>query len=254
MTSPAGRGGPQQIPRPSAWSPGRPAPWAGLRDPARRLTLERVAEVFPAGSLGAPSPVAAAGGTPSAVLIALYDGDDGLEVVLTRRAWNLRTHRGEVSFPGGRSEEGETPVQTAVREASEEIALHPGLVVPLGELDHLTTVTRRAYIVPVVATIPERPQLRPSEAEVDGVLHVPLTELLLGEVFREEQWGPPGRSRPVYFFELVGDTVWGATAAMLRQLLCRLTGADPGTPADHDPARDAPPGFRLSPEDEAGVF
>lgn len=254
MSSPPGRGGPQQIPRPTAWSPGRPAPWAELVDPERSITLERVAAMYPAGTEGAPSPVADAGGTPSAVLIPLYEGDDGVEVVLTRRAWNLRTHRGEVSFPGGRSEEGETPVQTAVREAAEEIALHPGLVRPLGELDHLTTVTRRAYIVPVVATVPERPQLRPSEAEVDGVLHVPLAELLLPEVFREEQWGPADRSRPVYFFELVGDTVWGATAAMLRQLLSRLTGSDPGTPSDYDPARDAPPGFRLSPEDESGVF
>jgi len=250
----AGRGGPQRIPRPTAWSPGRSAPWADLVDPTRSITLDRVASVLPAGTVGAPSPVADAGGTPSAVLIPLYDGEDGVEVVLTRRAWNLRTHRGEVSFPGGRSEEGETPVQTAVREADEEIALHPRLVTPLGELDHLTTVTRRAYIVPVVATIPERPQLRPSEAEVDAVLHVPLAELLLPEVFREEQWGPADRSRPVYFFELVGDTVWGATAAMLRQLLCRLTGADPGTPSDYDPARDAPSEFRLSPEDEAGVF
>ncbi len=54
----------------------------------------------------------------------------------------------------------------------------------------------------------------------------------------------------MYFFELVGDTVWGATAAMLRQMLARLTGTDPGWPIDTDPARDTPPGFRLTPEEE----
>ena len=57
----------------------------------------------------------------------------------------------------------------------------------------------------------------------------------------------------MYFFELVGDTVWGATAAMLRQLLARLTDTDPGDPIDLDPARGAPPGFRLTPEQEHGV-
>ena len=64
-------------------------------------------------------------------------------------------------------------------------------------------------------------------------------------VFREEVWGEGPLSRPIYFFDLDGDTVWGATAAMLRQLLARLTGTDPGSVLDMDPARDVPPGFRL---------
>ncbi len=248
------RGGPQVIPRPDVWSPGRPAPWTDLDTPAASLTLELVARVYPSGRRGVPSPVAAAGGTPSAVLIPLHPGDDGPEVVLTRRAWNLRTHKGEVSFPGGRSEPGESPLDTALREAHEEVDLRPELVRPGGELDHLTTVTRRAYIVPVVGIVDERPRLRPSEAEVDGILHVPLAELLAPGVFREERWGRPGTSRPIYFFELHGDTVWGATAAMLRQLLCALTGVDGGGPSDYDPARDVPAGYRLSPEDAEGVF
>ncbi len=194
------------------------------------------------------------GGTPSAVLVPLYEGADGLEVVLTRRDWNLRTHRGEVSFPGGRADPGEDLTTTALREALEEVALDPARVEPLGELDHLTTVTRRAYIVPVVGLLAGRPDLHPNDGEVDAVLHVPLAELLRPEVFREERWGDEVNGRPVYFFELVGDTVWGATAAMLRQLLCRLTGADPGGDEENDPARGAPSGFRLTPDQERSVF
>jgi hypothetical protein len=69
-----------------------------------------------------------------------------------------------------------------------------------------------------------RPSLTPNPAEVDLVLHVPLAELLLDEVYREERWMWGGVERPIFFFELVGDTVWGATAAMLRQLLALTLG------------------------------
>lgn len=248
------RGGPQLIPRPAVWSAGRPAPWAGLDAAKRIITPDRARELFPPDLRGLPSPVAAEGGTPSAVLVPLYDHDDGLHVVLTRRAWTLRTHRGEIAFPGGRAEPGEDARTTALREAGEEVDLDPSVVEPLGQLDHLTTVTRRAYIVPVLGLLDRRPSLRPNDGEVDQVLHVPLRELLRDDVFREERWGTPELSRPVYFFELVGDTVWGATAAMLRQMLARLTGTDPGGPIDTDPARDTSPGFRLTAEEEDSVL
>ena len=176
------------------------------------------------GRVGDVSPVETSGASPSAVLVPLYPSDQGIHVVLTRRASTLRTHQGEVSFPGGRSDPGETPVQTALREAGEEISLDTASATPLGELDHLSTVTRRAYIVPVVAWLEERPELSPSEAEVAAVLHVPLSELLDLGVYREERWGTPPADRPVHFFELQGDTVWGATAAMLRQFFTLALG------------------------------
>jgi len=105
----------------------------------------------------------------------------------------------------------------------------------------------------VVAMVSRVPELRPNDAEVDRVLHVPLSELTADGVFREERWGEGPTSRPIYFFDLDGDTVWGATAAMLRQLLARLTGTDPGTPIDMDPARDIPPGFLLPGETDRVV-
>lgn len=224
-----GRGGPQVIPRPPDNRPGRPAPWADLDTEGRRITLDRLRSTF-AGRVGAPSYVEAEEGVgPSAVLACFWEHEGATEVLLTRRSGHLRAHRGEVSFPGGRCDPGETPVEAALREAYEEVALDPATVEVLGELDHLMTVTSRSFIVPFVAVLPGRPEgLVPSPAEVDTVLFVPVDELLLDEVYREELWTwttPPAWAdrgqveRPIFFFELVGDTVWGATAAMLRQLL-----------------------------------
>jgi 8-oxo-dGTP pyrophosphatase MutT (NUDIX family) len=215
---------------------------------------DRVRAAVPPTRRGRPSPVASLGASPSAVLIPLYLDAGELHVVLTRRSRSLRTHRGEVSFPGGRADPGETPLKAALREAHEEVALDPELVEPLGELDHLTTITRRAYIVPVVGLVARRPELVANPAEVDAVLEVPLSELLSPGVFREERWGEGDSARPVYFFELEGDTVWGATAALLRQLLAVLTGTDPGGETDLDPARGVEMvHFELDPDGLGGV-
>lgn len=249
-----GRGGPQIIPRPTLWTPGRPAPWTQVGETSGLIVPDRVRSTLPSQRRGRRSPVAELGAAPSAVLVPLYEHDGEMHVVLTRRARTLRTHKGEVSFPGGRGDPGETYLQTALREAHEEVALDPSLVEPLGELDHLTTITRRAYIVPVVGLLPGRPELVPSPAEVDAVLHVPLSALMSPEVFREERWGEGDSARPVYFFDLEGDTVWGATAALLRQLLALLTDSDPGSETDLDPARgiDMIP-FDLDPDGLGGV-
>jgi 8-oxo-dGTP pyrophosphatase MutT (NUDIX family) len=198
------------------------------------VTADRLREVF-TGRVGESSFVEAGGSArASAVLAPFYELDGELRVVLTRRSWGLRSHTGEVSFPGGRADEGESPSEAALREAYEEIRLDPADVEILGELDHLMTVTSRSFIVPLVAVLRGVPELHPNPDEVDAVLHVPVHELLLDDVYREEQWVfetpppwvPPDAvvpdgpvERAIFFFELVGDTVWGATAAMLRHLL-----------------------------------
>jgi 8-oxo-dGTP pyrophosphatase MutT (NUDIX family) len=167
----------------------------------------------------------APGTRPSAVLAPLYDDGGDAVVVLTRRTWGLRTHQGEVSFPGGRVEPGESPADGALREAKEEIDLDPSQVELVGELDHLTTITGRSYVVPYVGALPGRPDCQPNPTEVAAVLHVPLHELADPAIYREEIWTfPGGMDRSIYFFELEGDTVWGMTAAMLRQLLGIVTG------------------------------
>jgi 8-oxo-dGTP pyrophosphatase MutT (NUDIX family) len=188
-------------------------------------------------------PADAPAARPSAVLAPLYDhalppelapragaaasglGEVGAHVLLTRRTWGLRTHQGEVSFPGGRVEPGEAPADAARREAFEEVGIDRASIEVIGELDRLATVSSGSFIVPYVGVLPGRPQTVPSPHEVEAVLHVPLAELLDPAVFREERWVfPDGGERPITFFELVGDTVWGATASLLRQLLGFVTG------------------------------
>jgi 8-oxo-dGTP pyrophosphatase MutT (NUDIX family) len=162
-------------------------------------------------------------GRASAVLAALYEEHGEVLVVLTRRAQHLRSHRGEVSFPGGGQETGEDLQATALREAKEEIDLDPGSVEIIGRLDHLTTFTNRSFIMPFVGILAARPALTANAGEVELILHVPLSDLLADGVFREERWGVPPLDRPQIFFEIVGDTIWGATAAMLRNLLALAT-------------------------------
>jgi len=170
------------------------------------------------------SPFESQMGRASAVLAVLYDAGEEAHVVLTRRAWHLRAHRGEVSFPGGGRDPGEELRDTARREAWEEVRLDPATVEVIGELDHLSTFTSGSWIVPFVASLPSRPELEPAPAEVEAVLHVPLSELLGDGVFHEERWDVLGLWRTICFFDIIGDTIWGATAAMLRQLLGFATG------------------------------
>jgi 8-oxo-dGTP pyrophosphatase MutT (NUDIX family) len=232
------RGGGQVIPRPRDCVPGDPPPWAAIPSAARAIDLDRVRRVL-SGRVGVPSEAESDGRSRgSAVLAALYptaaDGRGDIHVLLTRRAAAMRAHSGEMSFPGGRMDPGETAVEAALREAHEEVALDPSGVEAVGELDHLWTVTSGAFIVPIVAVLAVPPEgLVAQPAEVEAIRSVPLAELLRDGTYHEERWRFPvgsvwagGRVLSIHFFELDGDTVWGATAAMLRQLLALVLGVD----------------------------
>ncbi|HVA04228.1 MAG TPA: CoA pyrophosphatase [Acidimicrobiales bacterium] len=231
---PSGR---QVIPRPERAYPGVGAPWAAL-PPARRkaigLPRVRAAVEEHHRGLAAAERVTFDGfpdpGAPSAVLLALFELDGEARVVLTRRAAHLRTHTGEVSFPGGRLDAGETPEAGALREAAEEVGLDATQVEVVGRLTPLVTFSSSARITPVVGTLGAAPHLEANPHEVEHVFDVSLAELMADGVFREERWVIPGRpmpvadagedgSFPVWFFELPHDTVWGATARMLVELL-----------------------------------
>jgi 8-oxo-dGTP pyrophosphatase MutT (NUDIX family) len=230
---PASRGGEQRIPRPSDARPGRPAPWSDLSGGGRRLDVGSVRRALAEGPPPQRTPaerpdVPTAGLRASAVLAPLYDDDGEAVVILTRRAQHMRSHRGEVSFPGGGQEPGETLWATAVREAWEEISLDPSSVDPIGELDHLSTRSSGSFIAPFVGALRDRPdRLVADPSEVEHILHVPLSELVAPGVYREEIWRWESVERPIFFFEVVGDTIWGATAAMLRNLLCVTLGLPP---------------------------
>lgn len=225
---PPGRGGPQHIPRPAGVRAGEPAPWADLPPVARRIDLDELRRRLRDRST---PPVPRTPERLSAVLIPLYVHESQTTVILTRRASHLRTHSREVSFPGGGYEPGDTDLwATACREAHEEIGLDPAAALRIGELDPFFTVGSDSLVYPYVADLPAgRPRgLRPDPGEVEKILHVPLGELLAPDTYRQELWPRDGSMRPISFFEVPGDTIWGATAAMLRQLLLLATGAAPG--------------------------
>lgn len=215
-------GGNQVIPRPAAWSPGGAAPWLGQDLPVALPLAPLLSRVTQRGQ-GKPPTWSFEGARSSAVLIALFEGDHGAEVVLTRRAWHLRSHKGEVCFPGGRQDEGETAIETALREAHEEVLLDPADVLVIGELDHMATLASLSHIVPVVGYLTSRPTLSAGTSEVDRIFTVPLVELLRPDTFREELWTRDERVFPVTFFELDDETIWGATARLLRDLLLLAT-------------------------------
>ncbi len=192
------------------------------------LLVERVAARSHDGSFEPDFPEA----RPSAVLALFADGPDGAEVLLTRRSMQLSNHRGEVSFPGGRLDPGEGYEQAALREAHEEVGLDPSLVTVIGRLRPISTYVSRSWIVPIVGTVPERYALQGHPDEVDRAFWVPLRDLTLPGTFREEWWHTVQGERPIFFFELDDETVWGATARMLHQLLRVAHGIDgPEPPA-----------------------
>ncbi len=164
-----------------------------------------------------PAAVETAGRPASAVLVPLYEGPSGPELIATRRAWHLRSHRGEVSFPGGRFEPGDDSlIHTALRESHEEVALEPDIVEVVGKLDGLVTVSSPAPIVPILGVLDRRPDLVANPDEVDGILHLRVAELWEPANFRSEIWARNGDEMDITFFELVGDTLWGATGRILR--------------------------------------
>lgn len=155
----------------------------------------------------------------SAVLIALFQGDEGVEVVLTRRSQHLTNHKGEVSFPGGRIDIHERAVDTALREAHEEINLSPNCIEIAGQLSATSTLVSNSHIVPIVARLQDKPSLAVRNAEVERVFSVPLIDLIRPDTYAEEFWGAPSREHRLHFFHLDDETIWGVTGHMLHQLL-----------------------------------
>jgi 8-oxo-dGTP pyrophosphatase MutT (NUDIX family) len=163
------------------------------------------------------------------VLVLVADDERGeAGVLLTRRSSALRNHSGEMSFPGGRLDPGETVIGAALREANEEVGVDPGAVEILGGLDPLATFVSRSHIVPVVGRTATQLALKPASPEVERVMWVPLAELVRPDTYRAERWiaPPPWGDRVLYFFELDDETVWGATARILVDLLRRVGVSD----------------------------
>ncbi len=170
-------------------------------------------------------PVGVPGGQRIAAVLAPFYLRDGRPYLLfTRRAATLKSHRGEISFPGGSREPGDATLeQTALRETEEEIGLSPERVTLLGTLEPVVTVVSNFTIMPFVGVLPGGPGLlRPNPHEVDEIIEAPLADLADPAIFHVEEWVRTGQPHLVYFFDYGPNRIWGATARMLVSLLERL--------------------------------
>jgi 8-oxo-dGTP pyrophosphatase MutT (NUDIX family) len=160
----------------------------------------------------------------AAVLVGVLE-NRGPSVLLTQRHGNLSKHAGQIAFPGGRMDAGETPLQAALREAEEETGLTRRFVQPLGYLDGYLTVTGY-FIVPVVARILPGYAFTRQEEEVEDIFDVPLS-FLLDSMNRETQsrvWN--GMTRYYYVYPFETRQIWGATAGIIKNLSDRFQHAE----------------------------
>ncbi len=166
-----------------------------------------------AGLPADPALIAAA--KPAAVLYPVVARPEGLSVLLTERAGHLSTHAGQVAFPGGRIEPGESPEAAALREAEEEIGLAPGFVTPLGFLPPYFSGTG-FRVQPLVALVDPAAVLRPDPSEVARVFEVPLDHALDLAHYRQSTIFWRGRERIFYILDHEAAYIWGVTAGIMR--------------------------------------
>lgn len=161
----------------------------------------------------------------AAVLLPIFEQDEQLMLLFIRRATTLRAHSGEIAFPGGSVDTGDTSiVMTALREAQEEVGLDPERAEILGLLPSVFTVVSNFVITPVVAFLPHGPgTLQLQETEVAELIVLPLHELTNPTIAHTEEWIRSGMTRTVHFFDYGSYRIWGATGRMLSELLTLLT-------------------------------
>jgi 8-oxo-dGTP pyrophosphatase MutT (NUDIX family) len=155
----------------------------------------------------------------AAVLVPLFKKREDCHVLFTRRTDPVKYHKGEISFPGGVVDEGDSDLErTALREAFEEIGLKEDDVQIIGVLDDIVTITE-FIVTPIVGLFPFPYPLKISEVEIAELIEVPLASLLDEECFSEREILRRGRKDVVYAFQYGEHIIWGATARILKQFL-----------------------------------
>lgn len=159
-----------------------------------------------------------------AVLVLLYERDGELFLVLTKRQEHLPAHAGQISFPGGRHEETESLLATALRETEEEVGVPQTAVIPLGQLSTIYIPPSGFVVHPFVGWYQNgsAPTFYPAAAEVSQIIEVPLALLLDPATAVVEPWEFKGYEVMVPYFAIQEHKVWGATAIMLSELVERL--------------------------------
>jgi len=170
----------------------------------------------PWAPLAALPPVPTPPAMRAAVLVPFYEWGGTLRLIMTKRPDGMRTHPGDVVFPGGMIEPGDDgPVETAMREAHEEVALPPENVEVLGGLEPVHTRSAEMLIIPVVARVERPERLVPQPDEVEAIIEPTIDELLDDGHWVTQDWA----GRTMWFYEFPEGILWGATAFMVRQLL-----------------------------------
>ena len=166
----------------------------------------------------------------AAVLVPVTDRG-GPHLLFTKKTGSVPHHKGQFSFPGGIVDVRDgSRVETALREAWEEIHLPAEAVEVLGLLDDTPTRATNFIITPVVGIVRDPVELRPDGREIERVLEVPLEMLRDPSIFRTEMWERNGEPHPVLFYQVsADDVIWGATARILSQFLALLD--EPEAPA-----------------------
>ncbi|MCW2856705.1 MAG: CoA pyrophosphatase [Marmoricola sp.] len=166
------------------------------------------------------SAIKTGGSVEAAVLVPLFWDERGPVAIFTERSADLRRHAGQISFPGGRRDPGETLLETALRESEEEIGLPRDQVRILGALPPLGTVLSDYRVYPFVGVIPAGLTWTPAPSEVARVFEFPIADLVAGHRHtRLLSKGIPFRTST---YTVEGQLVWGATARFVRELLDRL--------------------------------
>ncbi|HJQ29730.1 MAG TPA: CoA pyrophosphatase [Rubrobacter sp.] len=162
----------------------------------------------------------------AAVLVPILIEDGDARVVYTVRKDHLADHAGQISFPGGSIESGDgSLLETALREAEEEIDLSPDLVEVIGELEEMYIPPSNFRVSPFVGLLPPEAEMVLAPDEVEEIFTVSLDTLTAPETFRKMAWRYEGRDYEVPVFAIEGPVprnIWGATAAMTGALLARL--------------------------------
>jgi 8-oxo-dGTP pyrophosphatase MutT (NUDIX family) len=155
----------------------------------------------------------------AAVLVPLFKKGDGCHLLFTKRSDQVKHHKGEISFPGGVVDEEDLElINTALREAHEEIGLKQNDVQIIGILDDIVTITE-FIVTPIVGLFPYPYPFKVSEVEIAELIEVPLSSLLREESFSEKEIIRGGQKEAVYAYQYGDHIIWGATARILKQFL-----------------------------------
>ena len=163
------------------------------------------------------------GSTRGAVVIPLFERNNRIHVLFTKRTENLPTHKGQISFPGGRKEEtDESLLACALRETYEEIGLPPTSLDVWGELNQIKTHTSNFLLSVFVCLIHYPFQLAINPKEVEEIITVPLAELLDDKKWTMKDFNVENNTHKVWFFDYQSKFIWGATAEIIQQFISLL--------------------------------